>query len=522
MVEPSGSDSILEQSPSDSVDLSTIRRGVVTGASFMVLLRLSFRLIGIVSTLVLVRLLSPSDFGLFGLVTGASAVLDTLSQLSLQLALLRMPAPSKAHFDTAWTLGILRALLFALILTASARALANFVHDGRLVPIVLALAAITFLQSFENIYALVEYQREFRYNKLFVYQLAGKLSGFVVGLAAAFVLRNYWALVLGTAATQLCKIPFGYVMRPFRPRFQLSEWKLFFHFSKWLMVTNILWVVDGSLILFVLGRIVGPSGIGLYQIANQVGSLPASEIGAPIRDPAQAGYARVSNSPSLMRQSFLENLGLLVAVVMPLSAGIAVMAEPITHIFLGEKFAAAAPLVAYCSLFALFDAIAHFPGALYIILDRQKPLILVLAVTLAIRFPAVVVAAHLGGMNAAMATLTASAFLNMFIWNGFVPSVIDLRFGDILRVIWRTLASCGVMAAAVALMMKVFPVSPHFPAFLRFVTIVLTGAAVQLAVQFSLWIACGRPQSPESMALNLGTKIFRRMGFWVSSRSLPN
>src|SRR5258706_5129092 len=159
-------------------------------------------------------------------------------------------------------------------------------------------------------------------------------------------------------------------MRPYRPRFDLSEWRHFFHFSKWLMVTNTLWVVDGSMIMFVLGRIVGASGIGLYQIANQVGSLPASEIAAPIRDPAAAGYARASNSPDLMRESFLENLGLLVAVVMPLSLGIAVMADPIAMIFLGAKWAPAAPVMAYCALFALFDSIAHFPGALYLVLDR--------------------------------------------------------------------------------------------------------------------------------------------------------
>ena len=172
----------------------------------MVLLRLSFRLVGIVSTLVLVRVLSPSDFGLFGLVTGASAVLDTLSQLSLQIALLRMPAPSKAHFDTAWTLGILRALLFALMLAGCATFLSDFVHDARLQAICYALAAIIFLQGFENI-ALVEYQREFRYDKVFLYQLVGKLSGFVIGLAAAFLLRNYWALVIGTAVQRLSSFP---------------------------------------------------------------------------------------------------------------------------------------------------------------------------------------------------------------------------------------------------------------------------------------------------------------------------
>jgi len=491
---------------------------VITGASFMVLLRLSFRLVGIVSTLVLVRVLSPSDFGLFGLVTGASAVLDTLSQLSLQIALLRMPAPSKAHFDTAWTLGILRALLFALMLAGCATFLSDFVHDARLQAICYALAAIIFLQGFENI-ALVEYQREFRYDKVFLYQLVGKLSGFVIGLAAAFLLRNYWALVIGTAVQRLFVIPLGYAMRPYRPRFDLSEWRHFFHFSKWLMVTNTLWVVDGSMIMFVLGRIVGASGIGLYQIANQVGSLPASEIAAPIRDPAAAGYARASKAPDLMRESFLENLGLLVAVVMPLSLGIAVMAEPITLIFLGAKWAAAAPVMAYCALFALFDCIAHFPGALYIVLDRQKALVYVLAVTLAIRVPAVIIAAKLGGMTGAMMALTASAFLNMFIWNAAVPAILNLKLSDILRVTWRSILSGIVMLAAVYLMMKSWPASDL--ALLRFVAIALAGGVVLLAVQFSLWMISGRPHSAESMALSLAATLFRRLTLGARSGTLP-
>jgi lipopolysaccharide exporter len=492
----------------DAADLSTIRRGVITGASFMVLLRLSFRLVGIVSTLVLVRVLSPSDFGLFGLVTGASAVLDTLSQLSLQIALLRMPAPSKAHFDTAWTLGILRALLFALMLAGCATFLSDFVHDARLQAICYALAAIIFLQGFENI-VLVEYQREFRYDKIFLYQLAGKLSGFVIGLVAAFLLRNYWALVIGTAVQRLFVIPLGYGMRPYRPRFDLSEWRHFFHFSKWLMVTNTLWVVDSSMIMFVLGRIVGASGIGLYQIANQVGSLPASEIAAPIRDPAAAGYARASKSPDVMRQSFLENLGLLVAVVMPLSLGIAVMAQPITLIFLGAKWTAAAPVMAYCALFALFDCIAHFPGALYIVLDRQRALVYVLASTLAIRVPAVIIAAKLGGMTGAMMALTASAFVNMFIWNGAVPAILNLKLTDILRATWRSILSGIVMMAAVYLMMKSWPASDL--ALLRFVAIALAGGVVLLAVQFLLWIISGRPHSAESMALSLAAKLSRRL-----------
>jgi PST family polysaccharide transporter len=286
---------------------------------------------------------------------------------------------------------------------------------------------------------------------------------------------------------------------------------MFFHFSKWLMVTNTLWVVDSSLIMFVLGRIVGARGIGLYQIANQIGSLPASEIGAPIRDPAAAGYARVCNAPDLMRQSYLENLGLMVAMVMPLSVGIAIMAEPVTQIFLGAQWSAATPLVAYCAFFALFDAIAHFPAALYIILDRQKSLCAVLGATLIIRVPLVILAAQHGGILGAMAAFTVSAFLNMFIWHRFAPAIVDLRAGGILRETWRTVLSSGAMAWAVSFLIQLFPVSSPVPALLRFFAIVLAGGAVLIAVQFSLWLACGRPHAAESMALGLVRKLLRRL-----------
>jgi PST family polysaccharide transporter len=312
----------------------------------------------------------------------------------------------------------------------------------------------------------------------------------------------------------------GYMMRPYRPRFDLSEWRLFFHFSKWLMITNTLWVVDGSMIMFVLGRMVGASGIGLYQIAMQIGALPASEIAAPIRDPAAAGYARARNSPELVRQSFLENLGLLVAIVLPLTLGIAVMAQPITMIFLGPNWAGAAPLIAYCALFAFFDCIAHFPGALYMVLDRQRTLFWVLAITLAIRIPALILAAKWGGLNGAMMALTASAFLNMFVWNGAVPAEMKMTLSDILKATWRSVFAGAVMVSAVWWMMQVFPEgTAHLPALLRFVLIVLAGGGVLVAVQFLLWAISGRPHSAESMILNLTLKALRHLN--TRLRPLP-
>ena len=75
----------------------SVARRVASGAAFMVLLRLTFRTIGLISTLILVRVLAPSDFGLVAIAMVAYSVLDMLSELSFKVALIRMKSPQRVH-----------------------------------------------------------------------------------------------------------------------------------------------------------------------------------------------------------------------------------------------------------------------------------------------------------------------------------------------------------------------------------------------------------------------------------------
>src|SRR5690349_366141 len=81
------------QNAMSTTSAPSVGRQVAIGAAFMVLLRLVYRGIGFVSTLILVRLLEPADFGLVGLASVTYAVLDSLSELSLQMAVIRMKDP---------------------------------------------------------------------------------------------------------------------------------------------------------------------------------------------------------------------------------------------------------------------------------------------------------------------------------------------------------------------------------------------------------------------------------------------
>ena len=101
------------------------------GAAWMVLLRLSIRAVGLVSTVVLARLLVPADFGLVAMATALSGALAAMSEFGFAVALIQNQTADRRYYDTAWTLGLIRGLLVAGALAACADPLATMFADQR-------------------------------------------------------------------------------------------------------------------------------------------------------------------------------------------------------------------------------------------------------------------------------------------------------------------------------------------------------------------------------------------------------
>lgn len=499
---------------------SSVRRRVAVGATFMVLLRLAFRVIGLVNTLILVRLLSPGDFGVVGLATMAYSAFDLLTDLSFQLAIIRMTDPRRIHYDTAWTMGVMRGVVIAFLIVASSPLIANFVGEPRVIQLSYVLAGLAVILGFENI-ALVDFQRGLQYHKIFWLQVAGKVAGVAITIPAAYLLRNYWALICGIAAQRLAVFLLGYTMKPYLPRFCVAGWHDLFSFSKWLMITNVLAVIDTYFLNLTIGRIAGTSAIGRFQVAYQIGSLPATEIAAPVRDPIYAGYSRIADNLDLLRRHFLSNFSLLVAVIAPMSLGICVVAEPLTALFLGQKWMGAVQLVRLSALYSLFDAIGHSAGAIYMTMHRQRRFVeLNFIVVVAIRLPCIVVGAYLDGVEGAIGALVVTAALNMFLWNGSIPAELGIKGRDFWAASWRTLLACSVMIAAVISLLNLWlPPSDTLPALVRFFGICLIGSIVHVIVQFTAWHMSGSPQTAEAEIMHLAHLLCQRAALMFRGES---
>ncbi|MCZ7566047.1 MAG: oligosaccharide flippase family protein [Burkholderiales bacterium] len=301
----------------------------------MLLARFVERGLGFLSTLILARLLLPEDFGLVAMAISISALLDVFADFSFDLALIRDQRATREHYDTAWTLELLILMLYGLCLLLIAFPAAWFFNEPRLVPLMAMLALVAVIGGFNNI-GVVAFRKELDFRKEFLYLGGRKLAMFMTTIPLAFLLGNYWALMLGILAGVAVGVALSYLAHPYRPRFCLKHWRELFGFSRWVVVTNLADFIPLHFATFVLGRIAGVANVGVYSVGAELARLPTTELVAPIDRAVYPGYAKLSHDKDALRRHYLAALGLIAALGLPAALGIAAVAPFAVPVLLGS------------------------------------------------------------------------------------------------------------------------------------------------------------------------------------------
>lgn len=490
-----------------------IRRKVAVGAAFMVLARLAMRLISVVSTLILVRLLVPEDFGLVALAAAAVALAETLTAMSYAIVVVRRPTVERSFYDTAWTLNLLRCLLLGGAVAATAEWQAGLLGDER-IALILQIVALGILLDGLMSVGLLRLQREMRFDRIFRFQVVFRLLGFAATIALAWATQSYLCLVLGNVLAKLVMLPYGYWLAPHRPALSLAHWRELLNFSKWSFAANLCVAADGQAANLVIGRFIGIQSVGMFSVSYQIAATPVTELAVPVRGPIYAGYARIAHDRRLLGAEFAQGLGLQTALLLPLSVGIALVAPEAEALALGPAWAGAATIIALCALYAFLDATAHFSGNILMVFARYALNVGVYAMLVAIRLPAIILAAIHAGLVGVAAALLASAALNVLVWLWTAARLLDLRAAALLRETWRSCAAAALMAGVVlGLRWLLFaePAAELAAHAARLGLLAAAGAGVYVGTLWLLWRLGGSPAGAETQIAAFAQRGLRRL-----------
>ncbi|MGQ0384103.1 MAG: lipopolysaccharide biosynthesis protein [Gammaproteobacteria bacterium] len=473
------------------------------GAAWMIGFRAAERGLGLVSLLILARLLLPEDFGLVAIATSVVALIEIAGAFGFDVALIQHRDPKREHFDTVFTMNVLLGVGGGAVLAALAPATASYFGDGRLVAIMQILAIAWAVQGFENV-GPVMFRREMNFRREFVFLTSKRLLTFVITLVAAFVLRTYWALVIGIVTGRVAMVVLSFAMHPYRPRFSLTAVRELMSFSAWLFLGNVLGFFVLRLSTFVVGRTDGPREVGYYTLAYEVGTLPTSELLAPINRAIIPGFARMAQDPQALGRGFLDVMGTTAIFVVPAAFGIAAVAEPAVRVLLTDKWSGAVPLLQILAFLGATAAIIASAFPAFYALGRPRAGAMITSVRLAIMVPAMIWAGNRWGVLGVAWADLAAALLALPFGVTIACRALGIPVTALVARIWRPLVASAVMYWAVhAFLMLVHQTYPGISGPAELVSGIVAGLIAYSVLVAGLWLVSGRGPGTERLLLSM-------------------
>jgi O-antigen/teichoic acid export membrane protein len=492
----------LEKTPN-----RTPGRHMLHGSFWMISLRWALRLTGVVSTVILARLLSPADFGIVAAAMIVVGMLEMFNQTGQRLAIIRIAEPTNEHYDSAWTISVLIGLVVGAAIFLIAPYAPIYFHDLRVVPVMQCLALRAVLGGLENI-GIVDFRRNLQFDRFFWYNLYAKLVSFVVALSAAIFLRNYWALVGGIVSGAAATTLLSFTMSPYRPRLSFSRVGEIWGFSIWTLIRSIAFYFNGQIDLFAIGGFAGSARMGGYAVAHDVGASPTDEINGPMVAVLFPVMAKVQDDAAELRRLYLRALGWSAVICASTSTGVAMIARDMVPILLGPKWIATIALIPWLALaagvlgltsgaFGTFDAL-NMPrrGARMALVRLAMLAVVIMPVAYLTRDLTIVAASRL----AVTALFVPTLFLSVGKAVGATPA-------SQMDVLWRPVVAACMMALGIATANSFLAEGGA----VRLLADIALGSMIYAGTLFAAWQIAGRPLSPEADVAGLLAGTFRRV-----------
>jgi lipopolysaccharide exporter len=487
-----------------------IKEQIARGIAWMTAARMGVQFLGLLSTMILARLLSPADFGLIALAMSVIALLEALTSFGFETPLIHKQDATRDDFDSAWTLNILLAAVVCLGIVLVAPLAASFYVEPRIETILYWVAAGHFCLAFQNI-GTVKFRKQLNFSRDFSLQVAQKIAMLAVTIPLAFAMRSYWALVAGMVAGNVAAVGVSYLFLPYRPRFCLGSWRELFSYSKWLQVNSVFRYLRDRGSTIVMGRLLDAPAVGIFSLANEIASLPATALVQPLNRAMLPGYVRLSSDAERLRDGYKSILGLIALVTVPATVGVASVAALIVPVALGTKWQATVPLLTLLALSGTSRSLTASTVSVHYATGQPHQQTLTTGIQAFTLLPLVAFAINYHGLiGAAWAYFLHSALVFMPICYWILLRTTPIRLSDLWDPLWRPLVAAAAMFAAIWPLAQAWASPEALVALPRLLLLVGAGALLYLGSVALLWRVSGRPEGAETALLRrLGPKLQR-------------
>jgi lipopolysaccharide exporter len=346
---------------SDAADPS-LRSRAAKGAAWSGVSTIVLRLGGLVVGIILARILTPEQFGVYAVALTVQSILITVADLGLSADLIRSDRPERIA-PTVASLGLASGAIMTVATIASSTTLATLLGSPPAAPAI-AVLSVTLLLAGATVVPYAYLQRRFQQREMFFVGVADFVVSTTVTLILIALGFGVLGLAIGRVAAQLVSSTMQFALARVKPHYAIDRTVLrpVLAFGLPIAAANLLSWALLNVDNIVLARVAGATALGYYVLAFNISSWPMSALSQVVRSISLPYFARTGAGS--------EGLATVTAVAwagaLPAGAVLAALSAPLIEVVYGTKWLPAATVLAalgiYGSLRVVFDI---FAGYLY-------------------------------------------------------------------------------------------------------------------------------------------------------------
>jgi O-antigen/teichoic acid export membrane protein len=396
-----------------------LKARVFRGGAWLGVGSASEQILRFVRNMILARLLAPSAFGTMAIVMSAAALLQAFTEVGAREALIQNPKGRDPEYvNAAWWMAFGRATFVYFILFALAPWVAKFYGNPQLTSLLRVATIGLVLEGAISTRAYIA-MKDMRFSRWAAITHGGGILGVIITVILGFVLRDVWALVIGTCAESGARCVLSYIICPNLPSFKFDReaFKGLIQFSKGLFGLAPLVIIYMRMDIFVLGKLIPTAALGYYSLGISVAQVPAGFISNLIAQILMPAMSHVQEDRARTRRIVLQVTAVVVFMAMPAVVFAYFCGRSVLTLIYGQAYSVAAMplfLAACCALVAFVNN--QITTAFYAAGKPQAHrlcVVMMAVVMIGLTYPLAKLVGPTGGQLAALASITVGFLIQL-------------------------------------------------------------------------------------------------------------
>lgn len=474
---------MVNNQPHEEIKAGNLKAATLTGTLWSYASFFCGKLLVLISTIILARLLSTDDFGVMSYALVVMSFLDILSDFGIGQAVIYFKDELNTP-DTAFWLGFATSTIMLIITWFAAPLAGQFFNDNRAILATRALAFTFPINAVGNIHNML-LRKQLSFRKKFIPEIIKAFFKGGISILLAVLGFGFWSLVAGQIVGAVAAdVAFWWVM-PWRPslHFVKEAARKLLSYGGSLVAVDVFSIIYSNIDYLLIGHFLGAAALGVYTLAFRIPDLVINQFCNVISQVVFPVFVNIQDEVTRLRSGFLASIRYIALLTVPLGLGLTLVSDPLVRALFTDKWVEAIPVLRAISLYSMLLSLGYSAGIVYKAQGRPIVLSLVEFIRAAVTVPVLIwVVLSIGSIESVGWAQAGIAFAAMILDLYVACKMLNLKMRSAANSLAPAILSGIVMSAAVWGTMITFRQAEPV---IQLVAAILCGGIVYLAI---LWI----------------------------------